>query len=76
MGYPLDTPFDAAGRDSGFRIRVEMSLRVEFLEACHSQGRPAAQVLGEFMRGSVARHANRLSNMAIESPSTDGLDCL
>jgi hypothetical protein len=42
-------------KDSGLRIRVEKALRDEFLEACHQQDRPAAQVLREFMRRYIAR---------------------
>lgn len=41
---------------SGFRIRVDGQLRQEFISACRSQDRSAAQVLREFMRGYVAKH--------------------
>lgn len=43
-------------KDSGIRIRVERGLRSEFLEACQSADRPAAQVLREFMRQYVKAH--------------------
>ena len=34
-----------SGKDSGLRIRVEKTLRDEFLEICHAQDRPASQVI-------------------------------
>lgn len=43
-------------KDVGLRIRVQKELREQFLEACHSQDRPAAQVLREFMREYVGMH--------------------
>lgn len=43
------------GKDSGLRIRVEKALRDEFLETCHGQDRPAAQVIREFMREYIAK---------------------
>lgn len=46
----------AMEKDVGFRIRIERSLRVRFLEICRTQDKPAAQVLREFMRAYVARH--------------------
>lgn len=36
--------------DSGFRIRVDDTLRAEFIAACKRQDRTAAQVLRDFMR--------------------------
>ena len=41
---------------SGFRIRVDGQLRQEFISACRSHDRAAAQVLREFMRDYVAKH--------------------
>lgn len=41
---------------SGLRIRVDLKLRQEFLEACRSQDRVAAQVLRDFMRSYVAEY--------------------
>lgn len=49
-GYTPDMP----GKDVGLRIRVERELRDQFLEVCRLQDRPAAQVIREFMRASVA----------------------
>ena len=40
-------------KDVGLRIRVQRELRDKFLEACHRQDVPAAQVLREFMRDYV-----------------------
>lgn len=42
-------------KDAGLRLRVEKELRQEFVEACRAAGKPAAQVLREFMREFVAR---------------------
>jgi hypothetical protein len=42
-------------KDSGLRLRVEKELRQEFVDVCRATGRPAAQVLREFMRDFVAR---------------------
>ena len=42
-------------KDAGLRLRVEKELRQEFVEACRAAGKPAAQVLREFMRDFVAR---------------------
>lgn len=53
--YPLVTLPAMSGKDSGLRVRVEKALRDEFLEACHAQDRPAAQVIREFMRNYVAQ---------------------
>lgn len=41
-------------KDAGLRIRVEHSLREQFVRTCRSQDKPAAQVLREFMREYVA----------------------
>lgn len=43
-------------KDAGLRLRVERDLRDEFVEMCRSEGRPAAQVLRDFMRDYVARN--------------------
>ena len=43
-------------KDVGLRIRVQRDLREQFLEACRSQDKPAAQVLREFMREYVNAH--------------------
>ena len=42
-------------KDAGLRLRVEKELRQEFVEACRATGKPAAQVLREFMRDFVTR---------------------
>ncbi len=47
------------GKDVGLRIRVERSLRDQFLEICRLQDKPAAQVLREFMRNYVANNGSR-----------------
>ena len=43
-------------KDAGLRIRVERDLRKEFLEACRTQDKPAAQVIREFMREYISEH--------------------
>ena len=43
-------------KDAGLRLRIERELREEFVEVCRSEGRPAAQVLRDFMREYVARN--------------------
>ena len=43
-------------KDVGLRIRVQRSLREQFLEVCRAQDKPAAQILREFMREYVAEH--------------------
>ena len=42
-------------KDSGLRVRVEKELREEFVGTCRLQGKPAAEVLRDFMRAYVAR---------------------
>jgi hypothetical protein len=42
-------------KDAGLRLRIERELREEFVEICRSEGRPAAQVLRDFMREYVAK---------------------
>ena len=45
-------------KDAGLRVRVEKELREEFVGACRLQGRPAAEVLRDFMRAYVAQGQN------------------
>ena len=49
-------------KDVGLRIRVQRELREQFLEACRTQDKPAAQVLREFMRVYVTTNALDLSD--------------
>ena len=53
-----------ATKDVGLRVRVERELRDDFLEACRAHDRPAAQVIREFMRDYVVRHAVENSSMS------------
>lgn len=55
-----------ATKDAGLRIRVERTLRDEFLRVCRAKDQPAAQVLREFMRTYVAGDA------AIDRPVSTG----
>ncbi len=43
-------------KSANYRIRVEPDLHQEFLDACKSEDRPAAQVIREFMKGYVNKH--------------------
>lgn len=49
IGYSADM------KNSGLRVRVEKDLREEFVGTCRLQGRPAAEVLRDFMRSYVER---------------------
>lgn len=42
--------------ETGIRVRVDKSLRDEFIEACRTQDKTASQVLRAYMRDYVARH--------------------
>ncbi|MGH6837484.1 MAG: hypothetical protein ACREDT_01520 [Methylocella sp.] len=44
-------------KDAGLRIRVDRGLRDDFVEACRSLDKPAAQVLREFMRRFIEEQA-------------------
>lgn len=43
-------------KDAGLRIRVDRTLRDEFLTVCREQDKPGAQVIREFMREYVRQH--------------------
>jgi hypothetical protein len=43
-------------KDVGLRLRLETELRREFVDICRAEGKAAAQVLREFMRGYVIRN--------------------
>lgn len=43
-------------KDAGLRIRIDRILRDRFLQTCHAQDKPAAQVLREFIRAYVSDH--------------------
>lgn len=49
LGVPM-------ANESGLRIRVDSTLREEFLQCCHEQDLTAAQVLRSYMRDFVAKH--------------------
>lgn len=44
-------------KDAGLRIRVQRALREQFVAACKAEDKPAAQVIREFMRDYIERHA-------------------
>ena len=48
--------FSSMKKDVGMRIRVDRDLRDDFVAACQSDDKPAAQVIREFMRSYVADH--------------------
>lgn len=45
-------------KDAGLRIRVQRELRDQFLAACRTEDKPAAQVIREFMRAYVREKQN------------------
>lgn len=47
-------------KTSNYRIRVEPELHQEFLDACKTNDRPAAQIVREFMKGYVLKHRQGL----------------
>lgn len=55
-------------KDAGLRLRVEKELREEFVQACRSMGKPAAQVLREFMREFVAREQAGMQRGLFDAP--------
>ena len=70
--YPPDTL--STMKDVGLRIRVQRELREQFLDVCRAQDKPATQVLREFMREYVERHALPL---AVKNKSGFGkTDCI
>jgi hypothetical protein len=54
---------------SGLRIRLDAKLRQEFLDACRTQDRTAAQVLRDFMRKYVAQHYKEQQISFFETPT-------
>lgn len=49
-------------KSSNYRIRVEPELHQEFLDACRSEDRPAAQIIREFMKDYVGRHQSTIQS--------------
>ena len=73
--YPLATLrlMSLKTKDAGLRLRVEKELRQDFVEACRASGKPAAQVLREFMRDFVARERVMVQRPLFdEDPATIG----
>lgn len=56
VAHPLDT-LPPMIKDVGIRIRVQRELREQYASACKEQDKPPAQVLHEFMRSYVQKHA-------------------
>jgi hypothetical protein len=50
------------GKDVGLRIRLEKTLRDEFVAACHANDRPAAELLRDFMRSYVSQNERKTGN--------------
>lgn len=58
-------------KDAGLRLRVERDLRNQFVELCRAEGRPAAQVLRDFMRQYVAgTHPFNQQDLFATAPGT------
>jgi hypothetical protein len=70
--YPLGTLLTMMGKtkDVGLRLRVEKDLRREFLEVCRASGRPAAQVLRDFMRDYVSKQRLALQGSLFDERRT------
>jgi hypothetical protein len=66
--YPLGTLpiMPLVTKDVGLRLRVEKELRQDFVEACRATGKPAAQVLREFMRDFVSRERRMVQRPLFE----------
>ena len=47
-------------KESGFRVRVEESLRKAFIEACRKEDQTASQEIRKFMRIYVEERDNHL----------------
>lgn len=57
-------------KSSNYRIRVEPELHQEFLDACKSEDRPAAQVIREFMRAYVEKNRSmKQAELFVSEPS-------
>jgi hypothetical protein len=56
-------------KDVGLRLRVEKELRQEFVEACRASGKPAAQVLRQFMRDFVTKERVMMQRPLFEEGS-------
>ena len=64
------TKVSTMNKSSNYRIRVEPGLHQEFLNACKSEDRPAAQVIREFMKAYVDKsHAMRQPDLFIAEPA-------
>lgn len=57
-----------AMKDAGLRIRVQRELRDQFLAACRTEDRPAAQVLRDFMRAYVAANDGEKTSKQVLPP--------
>lgn len=49
-------------KDVGLRIRLEKSLRDQFIDVCHANDRTAAQILRDFMRSYVSQNERKTGN--------------
>jgi hypothetical protein len=50
------------GKDVGLRILLEKSIRDQFLDVCHANDSPAAQILRDFMRSYVFQNDRKTGN--------------
>jgi len=69
-GYTQAVPLKT--KDAGLRLRVERDVRQQFVEACRSDGKSAAQVLREYMRDYIARNraaAQRELFLEVKTPT-------
>jgi len=64
-GFPTAAMMDThstMSKDVGLRIRLEKTLRDEFVAACHANDRPAAELLRDFMRSYVSDKSQKTGN--------------
>lgn len=61
-----------ATKNAGLRIRVERTLREEFLQTCRAEDKPAAQVIREFMRQYVSNRQTDAQRSLFATEPHDG----
>jgi hypothetical protein len=55
-GYTLCIQSIHMDKSAGFHVRIDPRLRRDFVSACRTQDRTAAQVLRDFMRDYISQH--------------------
>lgn len=61
--------------ESGLRIRVDSTLREEFLQCCHEKDLTAAQVLRSYMRDFVKKnHAIKQDDFFVKNTDEESVE--